>query len=123
MPLLDVSEVLLDPDFADDLVCSRQEQTVGNDGLAVNTATDTAFIGVVTAASGNNLVRTPDGSYTKGDICIITPYRLRTSATATGDADVVTWNGTRYTITQVNDYSRYGSGFVWAVADIIPLGG
>ncbi|HET6804880.1 MAG TPA: hypothetical protein VFH59_05485 [Frateuria sp.] len=123
MPLLDVSEVLLDPDFADSLVCTRQSQTVGNDGMAVNTTTDTDFVGVVTAASGNNLVRTPEGAYTKGDICIITTYRLRASATGDGMADVVTWNGTRYTVTQVNDYSRYGSGFVWAVADIIPLGG
>lgn len=123
MPLLDVSEVLLDPDFADSLVCTRQSQTVGNDGMAVNTTTDTDFVGVVTAASGNNLVRTPEGAYTTGDLCIVTPYRLRTSATGDGVADVVTWNGARYTVTQVNDYSRYGAGFVWAVADIIPLGG
>lgn len=123
MPLLDVSEVLLDPDFADSLVCTRQSQTVGEDGLATNASADTPFIGVVTAASGNNLVRTPEGAYTTGDICITTPFRLRTSATGDGVADVVTWNGTRYTVTQVNDYSRYGSGFVWAVADIIPLGG
>jgi hypothetical protein len=123
MPLLDVSEVLLDPDFADALVCTRQDQMVGNDGIAVNATADTPFVGIVTAASGNNLVRTPDGAYTKGDICIITPYVLRTSATGDGVADILTWNGIRYTVTQVNDYSRYGSGFVWAVADIIPLGG
>jgi hypothetical protein len=122
MPLLDVSEVLTDPDFADSLVCSRLAQVVGADGVAANTSTDTPFYGVVTAASGNNLVRTPDGSYTKGDILVVTQFVLRTGATI-GAADEITWNGKRYTITQVNDYSRYGTGFVWAVADIIPLAG
>lgn len=122
MPLLDVSEVLLDPDFADELVCTRQTQTVGNDGLAVNATADTPFVGVVTASSGNNLVRTPDGSYIQGDLLVVTPYRLRSGA-AGGDADLITWNSAQYTVTQVNDYSRYGSGFVWAVANIIPLSG
>lgn len=122
MPLLDVSEVLTDPDFADSLVCSRQVQTVGTNGIATDVGTDTAFYGVVTAASGNNLVRTPDGSYTKGDIIVVTQFVLIAGA-AGNDADVLTWNGKRYTVTQVNDYSRYGSGYVWAVADILPLGG
>ncbi len=122
MPLLDVTEVLTDPDFVDSLVCSREAQTVGSDGVAVNTNTDSTFYGVVTAASGNNLVRTPEGAYTKGDIIIVTQFALRTGATG-GAADEITWAGKRYTVTQVNDYSRYGAGFIWAVADIIPLAG
>ncbi|HHS9553861.1 TPA: head-tail adaptor, partial [Raoultella planticola] len=38
MPLLDVTEVLLDPDFVDlALVCHRQVQTVDADNFPVNT--------------------------------------------------------------------------------------
>ncbi|EKD6942298.1 head-tail adaptor, partial [Salmonella enterica] len=41
MPLLDVSDVLLDPDFMDtSLVCHRQVQTVDEDNFTKNTAQD-----------------------------------------------------------------------------------
>lgn len=49
MPFLDVSEVLLDPDFMDtSLVCHRQVQTVDEDNFATNTPQDIPFSGVVT---------------------------------------------------------------------------
>ena len=49
MPLLDVTEVLLDPDFVDlTLVCHRQVQTVDEDNFPINTPQDIPFSGVVT---------------------------------------------------------------------------
>lgn len=122
MPFLDVTEVLLDPDFFDSLVCTRNVQTVGDDGLAANVDTDTPFIGVVTSDSGDVLVRLATGSRVKGSILVVTKFRLLEGAPGI-DADVVTWDGSRYTVTTVNNYSRYGAGFVEAYCDLIPIQG
>ncbi len=49
MPFLDVTDVLLDPDFVDlSLVCYRQVQTVDEDNFPTNTAQAIPFSGVVT---------------------------------------------------------------------------
>ena len=35
------------------------------------------------------------------------------------DADIVTWNGRRYTVVTVDDYSRYGAGFTCATCRLL----
>ena len=47
MPTLDVTDVLLSPEFLDTtLVVKRSEQTIDNDGFTQNTVTQTQFAGV-----------------------------------------------------------------------------
>jgi hypothetical protein len=123
MPLLDVSDVLDDPDFADDsLICMRNPQTMGEDGRAISVPVPIPFSGVVTAMSGQELLRKPDGEYNQGTISIVTRFLLYTGNTALS-ADVVVWNGNSYTVTQIDDYSRYGSGFCQATAELQQLAG
>lgn len=123
MALLDVTEVLLDPDFMDGgLVCFRGVQTVGDDGLAVNAETQHPFYGVITSSDGDILARLPDGERIIGSILIHTKFRLN-DGSATETADKVTWRGRSYTVTNVNDYSHFGQGFVAAECDLIPLSG
>ena len=53
MPLLDVTEILTDPDFVTlGLQCARQVQIVNEDGLATNNPVVFTFSGVVTSISG-----------------------------------------------------------------------
>ncbi len=53
MPQLDVSDVLLDPDFMyTGIICKRTEVIVGNNGRPQETATSTTFNGVVTTNNG-----------------------------------------------------------------------
>jgi len=122
MPLLDVSDVLDDPDFADSFVCARQVQSVGTDGLAVNTPTSIPFNGVPTSDKGDQLLRQAEGSNIAGTIMIHTHFVLRAGRDGY-DADVVTWAGRKFTVTDVYDYSRFGAGFVSARAELIPLSG
>jgi galactose-6-phosphate isomerase len=123
LPILDVSEILVDPDFLElGLLCFRQSQTVGENGLAVNTPTTHKFAGVVTAVSGYALERTSDGERIAGTILIVTRFRLR-DGTAGYSADIVQRWSRRYVITLVSDYSRYGAGFVEAEATLLPLAG
>ncbi|WP_079218928.1 hypothetical protein [Herbaspirillum robiniae] len=123
MALLDVTEVLLDPDLMDvGIVCCRQDQTVGDDGMAVNTETQTPFAGVVTSDSGDILQRIAEGSRIVGSITIHTIFRIQDGA-AGRDADEVIWDGRRYTVSNVNNYSHFGRGFVAATCDLKPLSG
>ena len=123
MARLDVSDVLLDPDFMDTgLVCERTAQTVGTNGIAVDTPTMTTFAGVVTNDSGDILQRIAEGERTKGSITIHTTFLLNDGSTGY-TADVVQWRGRRYTVSNVSDYSNFGRGFVAATCDLIPLAG
>jgi galactose-6-phosphate isomerase len=123
MPNLDVSSVLTDPLFADmSLRCIRQRQTVGTDGIAVNTPVPVPFSGVVTAASGTVLEREAEGSRVSGSINIVTRFWLEDGKNSLA-ADIVTWKGRRYTVADVQDYSRYGPGFIQATCELLPITG
>lgn len=120
---LDVTDILLDPDFVDDsMVCESNTQTMSSGGIATNTPQLTPFSGVVTQGNGDIMKRQPDGSRIAGSILIITKFNL-TDGLAGRDADIVQWNGRRYTVSAVNNYTTYGAGFVEAVCDLIPLSG
>ena len=124
MPVfLDVSSVLTDPMFADtSLRCTRQRQTVGDDGIAVNTTQTLPFVGVVTSASGTVLEREAEGSRVSGSINIVTRFHLEDGKTSLA-ADVVCWCGRQYTVVDVQNYTRYGVGHVQATCELLPLSG
>lgn len=123
MPLLDVADLLSDPDFmSSGIICQRQSQAVGTDGRAVNTVTKMTFSGVVTSDKGDILERLAAGERVIGNIMITTRFRLRDGKSGYS-ADIVTFCGKSYTVTSVNDYSHFGRGFVEALCDVIPLSG
>lgn len=123
MAFLDVTEVLLDPDFMDTgLICNRMTQTVDGHGRAQNTAASTQFAAVVTSDKGDILHRNADGSRIIGSITLHTMFRL-IDGSAGYDGDEVVWAGRTYTVVNVNDYSHFGRGFVCATCDLKPLSG
>jgi hypothetical protein len=122
MALLDVTEVLFDPDFADTITCIREMQTVNGSGLASTTPTPSTFTGVVTQDDGDVMQRMPDGEMVSGSITIHTVFRL--SAGGPGqNADIVTWQGRNYTVKTISDYSNFGAGFIAANCELIPVTG
>lgn len=122
MALMDVSDVLLDPDFQDHLVCERRPIEVGDDGRATNSTTLHRFFGVVTSDSGDALERQATGQRVNGSITITTQFRLSNGGPDM-DADIVQCRDRRYTVTTVNDYAHFGHGFVAASCELIPLSG
>lgn len=123
MPWLDVNDVILDPDFLDmTLSVARNAQTVGSDGIAIDTPTTVGFFGVITSLSGSILYRVAEGSRITDTITVHTPFPL-IPGQAGYDADVVTWQGRQWTVTNVNDYSTYGRGFIAATCTLLPLSG
>jgi galactose-6-phosphate isomerase len=116
MALLDVSDVLLDPDFADSLQVERVKKTVGTNGLAIETSRKYPISGVVTNANGDRLKRLSIGERVDGSILVHCRFVMN-------EGDVITWKGRRYTVTSVDDYSNFGRGFVAATCELIPLAG
>lgn len=123
MPFLDVLDAILDPDFMDlTLTVTRNAQTVGNDGIAVITPTTTPFYGVVTSLSGSVLHRVAEGEHISDTITIHSQFKLIDGQSGY-DADVVNWQGLQWTVTNVNDYSTFGRGFVSATCTLRQLSG
>ncbi|MCH7380384.1 hypothetical protein [Acinetobacter higginsii] len=122
MARLDVSDVLLDPDFMDTgIVCNRTAVIVGNNGRSQETITTTTFAGVVTTNSGIKMDRRPDGTLIKGAINIHTKFAL-IQGDANNKADEIVWQGKTYIVSQVMDNLHYGQGFVKAICELKPLG-
>ncbi|WP_213709547.1 head-tail adaptor [Klebsiella aerogenes] len=129
MPLLDVTDVLLDPDFMDtSLVCHRQIQTVDEDNYPTNTAQVIPFSGVVTVDRSLEAKRMAAGQNINGAILIVTQFRLTQGMPASDstpelDADIVTYSGRNYRVTFVDPYTRYGVGFVQAHCELLEFNG
>ncbi|MGU2444433.1 hypothetical protein ACTXHA_28870 [Burkholderia cenocepacia] len=125
MAFLDVTDVLLDPDFMNlGLICNRMTQITDEKGRAHNTPSSIPFNAVVTSDKGDILHRNADGSRIIGSITLHTPFRLRDGGPDnTADADEIVWQGATYTVVNVNDYSHFGRGFVCATCDLKPLSG
>ena len=129
MPLLDVSDVLLDPDFVDmSLVCHRQIQTADADNFPTNTSQDIPFSGVVTVDRSLEAKRMAAGQNINGAILIVTQFRLTQGQASTDgsprlDADIVTYNGRNYRVTFVDPYTSYGAGFVQAHCELVDFDG
>lgn len=123
MPPLDVTDVVQDADFVTlGLVCKRNAQTVGTDGVGVNTPQSFPFAGVVTNDRGNILNRQAEGERIEGSITVHSKFALRAGSSGYS-ADLVTWNGRDYVVKSVADYSSYGRGFTAANCVLLPLSG
>lgn len=129
MPLLDVSDILDDPDFQTDFLVTRTTQTVQSNGMANNAVATTTQYGVVTMDDGTLNKRFPDLERVEGAILIHTRFRLTdgtTSATpgVTIPPDVIDWpstGGRKYTVHYVDNYSQYGAGFICAICTLKDL--
>lgn len=123
MPALDVSDGF-DTDFFDTFTLHRRLETVNDHGRSevVDTPTPNC-LGVVTAASPNDLQRWPEADISLKSITITTQVRLQLASPgpdgSSYKADVIEWAGNHYQVGLVEDYSRYAVGYLWCIAQAI----
>lgn len=125
MPILDLADLIDDPDFADDtgtLFLRRTGQAVGNNGRVQASPAATPLHGVVTQADGDALKLLPEGARAEGAIVVHTRTRLYV-ASDTHQADQVLWQDQTYTVGAVANWSTFGSGFCAAVCTLKSLTG
>jgi hypothetical protein len=124
MPLLDVSEITLDPDFADQLQVTRRGEVVDQATGRSHTTEQTfdEVYGTVTMQDPADLLRRDDSDSQPRLIFIATPFRMRGVAEGF-KPDVVTWpipgeeGSTKYTVLKCYPYPRYGAGMYEVVAE------
>ena len=124
MALIDVSELLTDPDFVDPITAVRRTQTVGNDGIAVFTnATLPVTLASVQPGGKDALYRFPDLANPDEWIRVYCDVRLVAHSEAEGIyGDMLTWKGGRYQVQTSDDWSNFGAGYTKALARLIPVG-
>lgn len=114
MALLDVSDVLLDPDFTDIFAVRRRMETVNSSGRSV--VTERIFpnlIGVITAGSPSDLDRREDYQNMSRSLVIVCQFPLR-GETTNYQPDIVVWKGSNYLVKHVDLYPQFGKGFYQA---------
>jgi hypothetical protein len=116
MANIDVTELLTDPDFVDDITIVRRTSAVNDDGI--NVITETQLKAVASVQSGDNdlVNRLPDGIRVSDTITIYTKTEIITSKTG-GYPDIVIWNNQRHQVIGVTPWGNYGKG--WYRADCV----
>lgn len=120
MATLDVSEVLLCPEFTDNYVIQRNVETVDAHGRTVITPSSIPSFGVVCMASGSDLRRYPELELLERVLSIVTKTRLQ-SAVKGSQPDIIVWRGDNYVVKAIDLYPQYGQGFYQVLAASIDL--
>jgi len=119
MPSLDVTDAF-DISFWDQIVVIRRAASIDNKGRVSTVDKPMSAFAVVTAASPVDLQRVPEWSMMNKAISIYTPFRIQGPAVdEAGNVthpDEILWCNSLYIVNYLEDYSRYGRGFVHAVA-------
>ena len=111
MPFLDVSDIVLDPDFADTFSVIRRAQSVASNGVVSSVETTFAnIVGVVTMASPNSLDRRQDFQVTPRSISVVCKFALQGEVTGYSP-DIILWRGQRHLVKEVSPYPHFGQGF------------
>lgn len=115
---IDVSELLLDPDFVDSFSVVRTSFTVNSDGISQRTEQVLPdIIGAVQPASGRTLMTLAEASRVEGVYEVYTKYALRGPLEGQ-EADRIIWKGKRMIVTRSNDFTNYGDGYTYAVCTV-----
>lgn len=113
MPALDLSELLVDPDLSHDFQIVRQQQGVGDDGVAYTKAAVTYDVVGVIVPKGKELVRVEEGQRMQAKLEVYVAFEL-TAGQDDVEPDVIVWGKRSYRVMAVEDYSQFGNGWVKA---------
>lgn len=117
--MIDLSDVILDPEMGcATLIARRREQVVdASSGFVSTSDVDYPIAGAVTVGPDNTMFRGPDYDALPKEIVVHTPFRLRGAAALFGKTykpDLVLIGDSTFEVWTVNDWSRFGAGFVAA---------
>lgn len=114
MALLDVSDVLLDPDFTDFFSVRRRFEKVDIQGRSqIHERIFPNLVGVITAGSPSDLDRQENYQNMSRSLTIVCQFPLR-GETTNYQPDVVVWKGSNYLVKHVDLYPQFGKGFYQA---------
>lgn len=113
MALLDVTDVLDDPDFWSNITVERIQSGVDARGETALTRTQFPILGCVQPISTQELLRSPDAERLRGGVTVYARFGF-ISGDGPMSADNIIVGKTRYTVISTNDWGAYGSGYTQA---------
>lgn len=120
MPLIDVTDVLSDPDFVDDFTVIRSTRTVDQHGHAIDLPGQFYTFGSIQPTNGNTLMLLPEAERVGSFITIYTMFPL-ISLSDTTAPDRIIWHNKTYQVKMLNDWTDYGQGWVRAICELINM--
>lgn len=110
MGLIDVSELLTDPDFVSPITLVRRTPTVNDRGENILAEVGVPTIGSVQPASGKTLQRLPEALR----VADVSSFWVKGKIIADGRSkypDVICFGGSRYAVQTVLDWTNWGDGW------------
>lgn len=122
--MIDVSELMGDPDFLDPgpITVLRRTAVVNNFGENVLSEAVTPIQAIVQTGAGDMLESLPDAAKLSEAIRVWTAFTLEAQP-AGGYSDVVTWRGQRWIVMARKDWSNWGLGHTQALCILEPVNG
>lgn len=116
--MIDVSEVVLDPDFAENFVIKRSSGSYQLDGW-VDVITTVPMYGAIQPSSSKDLDQVPEGDRIKGAITVWSTQPIYTTRRGTGAndgglSDIIVWQGEDHRVAGLLPWNE--NGFFRAVA-------
>jgi hypothetical protein len=115
--MIDVGDIVQDPDFASTVVVTRRASVIGDDGVGRVVESTFELIGTV-ATEGNPMVLEAEYVHSQDNVTIYTKTKLLDAATGF-QADNIAWGGSTYLVRKVTNLSHFG--FYQAECDMINL--
>lgn len=108
MGLIDVTELLEDPDFAESFRLIRTTGQWNEGRFEVNAPESIPFYGPVQPPSSQDMEILPEGERLKGVMCFWVKGSEVYLTREDGIGDLFLWRGNHYKIIQVNQWADYG---------------
>lgn len=115
--MINVSHAVNDPRFSQSFKVFRKSGEWIKGRFVEEEEKEISFIGVITPSKPKEIEMIPEGDRVGGEITVHTTRKLFTTHTIQdeesenefeGTSDEIEWQGERYKLYQVNDYSQYG---------------
>lgn len=110
MALVDVSELLLDPDFVDTISLIHRTTTVNTKGENVLVETPVSTIGSVQPASGKEMQRVPDALRMRD----VRSFYIKAPILSDGVSqypDLISFNSIRFQVISSEPWLNFGAGW------------
>lgn len=104
----DLSEVVLNPDFAQDVTITRSSGSFGEGGW-INTSSTIYAKGTIVVADSRALQQIPEGDRVVGSMQLLIDIQIyETSAARGGLSDQIVWRGDNYRVQKVDPWGDFG---------------
>lgn len=115
MALIDVSDLLRDPDFTNVVTLIRRSVSINGHGENVMSETSCPIVASVQGLNAEDIVKLPEGARLSDVITVFYRGDLQPESKG-GYSDIIVWQGRRYQVKTIDEnFINFGAGFTRAI--------